>query len=237
MWVKRKKWLELEDKLQESLKQRTIPFEFSETELGELQSIRKEYILILTEKTAERNLTEHEFDDLGRIVSELVVAVAQWKKFDEHECRDCASKIWLEFLRTIDKRSQNLTFAKIKTWIWWRLRDALRSKWHREGREFSIEAEFNEEGGTLQDTKQLEARGASPDKLLQIKELGATIDDLLKRFPNQAYVEFFLFHEDEFTYDEIAELCETTVERVKMGIFHLRHWLRKQPELLKHLRE
>lgn len=85
---------------------------------------------------------------------------------------------------------------------------------------------------TLEDVPaELELNHATPDQLLNYKELAQSLERLIKMLPEKMQVIFRMSREDNLTYEEIADILDISINSVKTQMYRAIKFLKESYRL------
>ena len=139
------------------------------------------------------------------------------------EAEDVAQEVFVEVYQTIDRFRGD---AALSTWLY-RLATSRALKNRQKARAKKRFAYFTSLLGFDNAVLHEVPDHAHPLALLEGQQQLRLLLDRIARLPNQQQVAFTLRHEQELSYEEIADILNTTVSAVESLLFRARQILRK----------
>jgi RNA polymerase sigma-70 factor (ECF subfamily) len=140
------------------------------------------------------------------------------------DSQDIAQEVFLDAWRNIDKFREE---ADIKTWLYRITVNKSLNLIKRNKNKFSSFS-ISDSGETESTSFQIAAPTSySADKPLHNKELRNSLKRALESIPDNQRTAFLLFNSEGLTYNQIAEVMETTLGAVESLIFRAKANLRK----------
>ncbi|MGC1107339.1 MAG: sigma-70 family RNA polymerase sigma factor [Candidatus Acidiferrales bacterium] len=143
---------------------------------------------------------------------------------DRADAADVTQEVFLKAFRGINRFRHG---SSLKTWLYRiAVRESLNHRrwWHRHCRnEISIDASLRED----QSVAQIEDLGATPFERLAAHETQAAVRNALAQLPDVFRSAVILRDLEGLSYEEVAEVLETSVATVKTRILRGRRTLRK----------
>ena len=171
--------------------------------------------LQLGSEVAFRTLVERYQDRIYRTVLSLLRS--------PEEAEDVAQEVFVEVYQTIGQFRGD---AALSTWLY-RLATSRALKNRQKARAKKRFAYFTSLLGFDNDVLHEVPDHAHPLALLEGQQQLRFLLDRIARLPNQQQVAFTLRHEQELSYEEIADILNTTVPAVESVLFRARQTLRK----------
>jgi len=171
--------------------------------------------LQLGSEVAFRTLVERYQDRIYRTVLSLLRS--------PEEAEDVAQEVFVEVYQTIGQFRGD---AALSTWLY-RLATSRALKNRQKARAKKRFAYFTSLLGFDNDVLHEVPDHAHPLALLEGQQQLRFLLDRIARLPNQQQVAFTLRHEQELSYEEIADILNTTVPAVESLLFRARQTLRK----------
>lgn len=82
--------------------------------------------------------------------------------------------------------------------------------------------------GIVADGMDMMDKGAAPDKVAEQKDELEILEEIVKRLPEQQRMVFQLREVEEYSYKEIAEILEISMDSVKVNIHRARKFIRAE---------
>lgn len=140
------------------------------------------------------------------------------------DSQDIAQEVFLDVWRNIDKFREE---ADIKTWLYRITVNKSLNLIKRNKNKYSS-VSISDSGDFETNTLQIPALSSySADKPLDNKELRFLLDRALEKIPENQRTAFLLFNSEGLSYNQIAEVMETTLGAVESLIFRAKANLRK----------
>ena len=164
---------------------------------------------------------EGDKDSFGEIATRyknLIYSVVLRMVSDKEEANDLAQEVFIKIYRNLDKYSNEYKFS---TWI---IRIATNHviDYRRKKKQDTVNIDDAAVAGTLQDSG-----GASPEDEYIAKEQSRMLRDLVAGLPDIYRVPIVLYHEQGLSYQEIADITDEPLSKVKNRIFRGRKMLKE----------
>jgi len=162
---------------------------------------------------------EGDKDCFGEIVSRyknLVYSVVLRMVADKEEANDLAQEVFIKLYRNLEKYSDEFKFST------WTIRIATNHviDWRRKKKQETVNIDDVAEGLTA-------SNGASPEDEYIAQEQSRMLRDLVAGLPDIYRVPIVLYHEQGLSYQEIAEITDEPLSKVKNRIFRGRKMLKE----------
>jgi RNA polymerase sigma-70 factor (ECF subfamily) len=145
---------------------------------------------------------------------------------DETEAEDLAQNV---FLQVYKSRSRYRRTAKFSTWLFTIARNLCLNEFRRRSRHpaESIEETHTENEDQPQRQYEDKSQMAPPEKLLH-RELAQKIEEALAELPENQRSAILLCRQEEFSYEEIAEVLDCSLSATKSLIHRGRETLKEK---------
>jgi len=156
------------------------------------------------------------FGELATRYKNLVYSVVLRMVSDKEEANDLAQEIFIKIYRNLEKYRDEYKFST------WTIRIATNHviDWRRKKKAETVN--IDDVAGGL-----VAAGGASPEDEYIAQEQSALLRDLVAGLPDIYRVPIVLYHEQGLSYQEIAEITDEPLSKVKNRIFRGRKMLKE----------
>jgi RNA polymerase sigma-70 factor (ECF subfamily) len=156
------------------------------------------------------------FEELVRLHQGTVVGTAYRMLGDMEDAHDVAQQVFIRIWKSAARYEPS---AKFSTWMFTILRNLAFNEHRRRSRHRaeSLDAAAEAYGLEIPDTGM-----KSADAVLNQKELEQAIDDAIQSLPENQRMAVSLRKFQDLSYEEIAEIMETSVSAVKSLLFRAR---------------
>ncbi len=157
----------------------------------------------------------------------LVINTAYHIIGNQNDAEDVAQDVFLQIYNSAGTFEQK---SKLSTWIY-RITVNRSLNFIRDNRKFSLLRSFDEfiDG----DVKEI-ADPEPPDQILEAKETGKIIEQLLESLPENQRVAWILHQYNDLPYQEIVKIMDLSLSSIESLIFRARKNLQKK--LLNHIK-
>ena len=156
------------------------------------------------------------FSELAARYKNLIYSVVLRMVSDKEEANDLAQEVFIKIYRNLEKYSDEYKFST------WTIRIATNHviDWRRKKKQDTVNIE-DVAGGLQADA------GASPEDDYIAKEQSRMLRDLVASLPDIYRVPIVLYHEQGLSYQEISEITDEPLSKVKNRIFRGRKMLKE----------
>ena len=156
------------------------------------------------------------FSELATRYKNLIYSVVLRMVSDKEEANDLAQEVFIKIYRNLEKYSDEYKFST------WTIRIATNHviDWRRKKKQETVNIE--DVAGGLQANG-----GASPEDEYIAQEQSRMLRDLVAGLPDIYRVPIVLYHEQGLSYQEIADITDEPLSKVKNRIFRGRKMLKE----------
>jgi RNA polymerase sigma-70 factor, ECF subfamily len=143
---------------------------------------------------------------------------------DESEAEDVAQET---FVRVFQHRQKFDSSHRFSTWLYTIATNLVRDRhrWQARHPQVSLEGENEQTGGELKDV--LPAEGVGPGDSLVAEERATAVRAAIARLPEDLRAVILLFEYEEQSYQQIADILNSSPKAVEMRLYRARHQLRE----------
>ena len=157
------------------------------------------------------------FEELVRKYQDKVYNLCRYMLHDSHNAQDAAQEVFLKAYSGFkDFRADSAFYS-------WLYRIAVNACLDQKRRS----NQSSDSLGTTLSAEDLPSSGPSAERLYESKETGRLIDAALQRLPDKLKAAIVLKEIEELSYEQIAEVLDTSIGTVKSRISRAREELRR----------